>query len=244
MSRTLILEKTGSTNDELKNLIACGDAFGGDAVVAYSQDGGRGRLGRTFFSPRGGIYVSVYVTPDLPPEQMPVVSAMAAAAVCRALDTVGVTAGIKWINDLILKGKKLGGILCEGIVDDNMHICGAVIGVGLNCFPEGTVFPDELADIAVGIEMDENDRKLLTDALIAELRAISDGTAPDWYLYYRERSVVLDRRIKVIPNRGEPYFAVVRDIEVSGTLTVETDSGEYVTLGSGEISIRPESGTF
>lgn len=242
--KTYFFENTGSTNDELKKLIESGEAVGGDACVALSQDGGRGRLGRSFFSPEGGIYVSVYVEPDLPPEQMPVVSAVAAAQVCRALDSVGVRAGIKWINDLILDGKKLGGILCEGIVDREMHIKGAVIGVGLNCFPEGTEFPPELSDIAVGIPMDGEKRRELRNALLSELRAIGDGTAPDWYLYYRERSVVLDRRIKVIPNGQESFFATVRDIEVSGTLTVETDSGEYITLGSGEISIRPESGNF
>ena len=242
--KTYFYEKTGSTNDELKRLIEEGGAVGGDACVALSQDGGRGRLGRSFFSPEGGIYVSVYVEPDLPPERMPVVSAVAAVQVCRALERVGITAGIKWINDLYIDGKKLGGILCEGIVDREMHIKGAVIGVGLNCFPVGTVFPSELSDIAVGVEMGEEKRQELRDALVEELRAIGDGSAPDWYLYYRERSVVLGKRIRVIPSCGESYFATVRDIEVSGTLTVETDSGEYLTLGSGEISIRPESGTF
>ena len=242
--KTYLFEKTGSTNNELKRMIEEGAAFNGDACVALSQEGGRGRLGRSFFSPEGGIYVSVYVEPDMPPEQIPVVSAIAAVQVCRALDSVGIKAGIKWINDLYLDGKKLGGILCEGIVDKEMHIKGAVIGVGLNCFPEGTEFPPELSDIAVGVPMDDVKRETLREALLSELRAIGDGTAPDWYLYYRDRSVVLDKRIKVIPNGREPYFATVRDIEVSGTLTVETDFGEYVTLGSGEISIRPEDGTF
>lgn len=242
--KTFLFEKIGSTNDELKKLIEDGSAENGDACVALSQDGGRGRLGRRYFSPEGGIYVSVYVEPDLPPERMPVVSAVAAVQVCRALERVGITAGIKWINDLYLNGKKLGGILCEGIVDKEMHIKGAVIGVGLNCFPEGTVFPPELSDIAVGIPMDGEKRQFLRDALVEELRAIGNGSAPDWYLYYRDRSVVLNRRIKVLPLGGESYFATVRDIEVSGTLTVETDTGEYVTLGSGEISIRPEAGSF
>ena len=242
--KTYLFEKTGSTNDELKKLIEDGIAVGGDACVALSQDGGRGRLGRSFFSPEGGIYVSVYVEPELPPERMPVVSAVAAVQVCRALERVGINAGIKWINDLYLNGKKLGGILCEGIVDKEYHIRGVVIGVGLNCFPEGTVFPEELSNIAVGIPMDSEKRQILRDALVEELRAIGDGSAPDWYLYYRERSVVLGKRIKVMPSGKESYFATVRDIEVSGTLTVETDSGEYVTLGSGEISIRPEDGTF
>lgn len=242
--KTYFFEKTGSTNDELKKIIEDGNAINGDACVALSQDGGRGRLGRSFFSPEGGIYASVYVEPDIPPERMPVVSAIAAVQVCRALERHGITVGIKWINDIILNGKKLGGILCEGIVDKEYHIKGVVIGVGLNCFPEGTIFPSELSDIAVGIPMSEEKRQELREILVEELRAIGNGTAPDWYLYYRDHSVVLNRRIKVIPSGGESYFATVRDIEVSGTLTVETESGEYITLGSGEISIRPESGTF
>ncbi len=241
---TYVFEKLGSTNDELKRRIEDGTAEPGDACVAYAQDGGRGRLGRSFFSPSGGIYLSVYIEPDFPPEQMPVVSAIAATAVCRALDTVGIRAGIKWINDIILDGKKLGGILCEGIVDRNMHIKGAVVGIGLNCSPESTSFPPELSDIATAVQMSREAVNSLRDEVIAQIRAIGDGTAEDWYLYYRDRSVVLNRKIKVIPTGGESYFATVRDIEVSGTLTVETDTGEYVTLGSGEISIRPESGTF
>lgn len=242
--KTTVLESAVSTNDVLKTLVASGDASAGDAVVALRQSGGRGRLGRSFFSPKGGIYLSVYIEPDIPSERMPVISAVVAAAVCRALDTIGVKAGIKWINDIYLDGKKLGGILCEAIADSAMHIRGTVIGVGLNCFTEEVKFPEELSDIAIGIKTDKTTRQRLTDALIAAIRAVGDGTAPDWYFYYRERSVVLNRRVRVIPNRGDSFVATVRDIEDSGTLTVETDKGEYMTLGSGEISIRPDGGEF
>ncbi len=236
--RTTLLPVAASTNDELKRLALRGEASPGDAVAADRQTGGRGRLGRSFFSPPGGIYVSVYLEPDLPPERIATVSAAAAAASCRALDTVGIRAGIKWINDLIYGGKKLGDILCEAVADAGMHIRGCIVGVGINCCPEGTVFPDELADIAAVVTMDEPCRRALRDALIAELRAVGDGTAPDWYFYYRERSVVLGREVRVIPCGRPEFRARVVEIEDSGTLTVEDESGQIQTLSGGEISLR------
>ena len=105
-------ESVDSTNLYLRRLAET--AADGTAVIAASQTAGRGRSGRGFLSPEGGLYLSVLLRPDVEPERLPTLTPVAAVAVCRAVGAVcGLSCGIKWPNDVLLGGKKICGILVE-----------------------------------------------------------------------------------------------------------------------------------
>lgn len=136
--RIVALEQTGSTNEEALKLAREGAAHG-TAVVAKRQSKGRGRQGRVWESLEGNLHLSIIVRPvDVPPENVPQLSFVAALACRDALDEAGVPGvQFKWPNDLLLKGRKFGGLLLEGAGD------AVVIGIGLNVAdcPSETLFP-------------------------------------------------------------------------------------------------------
>jgi len=142
----LYLETVDSTNLYIKRQIAAGAALpDGYAVMADGQTAGRGQQGKTFYSPAGGLYMSVLYRPELAPADAPFLTVCAAVAVCRALsETGGFEAAIKPANDIFYGGKKLGGILIETeIAADELQY--AVVGIGLNL--RGV--PPEVRDTAV-----------------------------------------------------------------------------------------------
>ena len=144
-------ETLDSTNDLAKELAAQG-APEGTVVVAEAQTGGRGRLGREWNSPPGvGLYVSLVLRPMLPPMELPQITLTTAVAVVRAVRRVAAVApGIKWPNDLLLNGKKLGGILTE-METESDRIRHVVVGLGLNVNNPG--FPPELAATATSLTL-------------------------------------------------------------------------------------------
>ena len=138
VGRTLVcLAEVDSTNLRARQLAAEG-AADGTVVVADRQTAGRGRLGRSFQSPGGqGIYLTALLRPDLPPERLSPVTAMAGVAVCRAVERLcGVSPGLKWPNDPVLDGKKLCGILTElSLEGETARVQELVLGIGINVLP-------------------------------------------------------------------------------------------------------------
>ena len=128
------VERVDSTNNACKRLAAEG-APDGTAVLTGMQTAGRGRRGRTFVSPPGGLYFSLILRPHARPEALMHLTAMVAVAAARAIERVsGVYPGIKWTNDLVLGKKKLCGILTEiGIEAESREVDYAVVGIGINC---------------------------------------------------------------------------------------------------------------
>ena len=219
----VFLEETDSTNRVAKELARQG-APHGTAVLAKRQTAGRGRLGRTFFSPEGGLYLSVILYPQCQPEERALMTPMAAVAVCRALEQVySLSPGIKWVNDLYLRGKKLCGILCEG--------CGGavIVGVGLNLrTPEGG-FPADIPATALDVPVD---RRALAEAIRQQL--LQPG---EFLTEYRERCLLLGKNVTVHPVGGEPYEAKALEIDDRCRLVVESFRGREA-LDSGEVSVR------
>ena len=144
-------ETLNSTNDLAKELAAQG-APEGTVVVAEAQTRGRGRLGREWNSPPGvGLYVSLVLRPMLPPMELPQITLTTAVAVVRAVRRVtGLAPGIKWPNDLLLNGKKLGGILTE-METESDRIRHVVVGLGLNV--NNPAFPPEVAATATSLTL-------------------------------------------------------------------------------------------
>lgn len=230
-----------STNSVLRDLAADG-APEGTVVLAGEQTAGRGRRGRSFYSPPDtGVYLSVLLRPG-ETGQAAALTTMAAVAVCEAIEAVsGQTASIKWVNDVYVGGKKVCGILTEASVGlETGAMDYAVVGVGINVCPPAGGFPPELADIAGSVfPAPVNDGK---NRLAAEFlnRLFACCREPgDYVNRYRSRCFVLGRDITVLSADG-PKRARALDVDDRCRLLVRDENGEETALFAGEISIKPE----
>ena len=236
----VLLEETDSTNRVARELAARG-APHGTLVAADRQTAGRGRRGRTFFSPEGGIYMSLLLRPTLAPEELTLLTPMAAVAVSRTVDALcRVSTGIKWVNDILLDGKKLCGILTERCPDGAV-----VVGIGLNHRTPPGGFPRELEPIACALFPWEEEAEVSAEALcggiVQEIIGLTDTVCHRAFLAeYREKSAILGREITVFPLQGEPFPALAEEIDDNGRLIVRTAAGARRVLSSGEVSVRME----
>jgi len=241
----MYVEQIDSTNREAKQLALSG-APHGTVVVAGEQTSGRGRQGRVFFSPHGtGIYMSLILRLDVPSTLALRITALAAVAVCRAIEQYSSRiAAIKWVNDVYLDGLKVCGILTEGISGfESGRIESIVVGIGVNFAPPAEGFPQEISGIATSlfpqITPTGITRNHVCAAIIDQFFALLPHLqSPEIIDEYRNRSIVIGRRVKVIRLENE-YEADVEDITDNGSLSVRLDDGSTEFLSSGEISLRP-----
>ncbi len=234
-----VIGETDSTNNVLKRLAAATDRTD-YLLIARRQTAGRGRLGRSFFSPDSGVYMSLLLRPDSPPEQALFYTTSAAVAVCRAIErTTHLKAQIKWVNDVYVGRKKVCGILCESAIANELTAW-TVVGIGVNlAHPEGG-FPPEIADRAGALydgKAPDGFEERFTAELAAELyRLYSDGSFTD-VTEYRSRSMLIGSEITAVTAGGErPCKAV--GIDDSAALIVEYPDGSRGLLSSGEVSIK------
>ncbi len=232
------LKTTDSTNAEAKRRIIAGGAQE-MLVFADTQTAGRGRRGNSFFSPSGrGIYMSAVLCPNRRLADTLRITAAAAVSVCEAVEAIcGRAPQIKWVNDLFLDGKKLCGILCEGVSDLETGMAEAIIvGIGIN-FRTGS-FPDELERVATALDPPAS---LTRNELIAAVANRLYGWAerlddPALMAAYRARSMILGKTIRF--RRGsEAFEGVAQAINEDGNLVVRLAGGRLETLSAGEISI-------
>ena len=236
--RLTVLPECTCTND-LARILAQEGAPAGTAVVAGSQTQGRGRRGHTFYSPRGGIYLSMVLRPTLPLEDTTRLTMAAAVAVCQAVQEVcGRELSIKWVNDLYWRNWKVGGILTEAAADlEGGTLDYAVVGIGLNVHWEESV-PPELDGIAGALYDNKPDgecRSQLAAALLQRLDGIEDQ--PEKALEeYRARSFLPGRDIEILSGRRTGQARAL-DITPSGGLLVQYPDGEQAILLSGEVRV-------
>ena len=168
-TNVIVLESVDSTNNYLKQLAAQG-APAGTAVLAGQQTAGRGRRGRSFYSPEGqGLYLSVLLRPKAHPGELLHLTAMTAVAAMRAVERVcGKRPGIKWTNDLVSGKHKLGGILTELGMSSQGTVAYTVIGIGINCCQKAQDFPPEIRDMAASLQM-VTGQQIDRDALAADM---------------------------------------------------------------------------
>lgn len=242
--RLTVMDSVTSTNTVLKQLAENGEAEG-RVVIANEQTSGKGRLGRTFYSPPGsGIYISLLLRPKMRAADALFITTAAAVAVSRAIeDVTGRKASIKWVNDLFCDGKKVCGILTEASIDfESGGLSYAVLGIGMNIANPDGGFPDELSDIAASIYAGEPYSSEIRSELAASvldnfLRLYNELHTRSFMAEYRARSFVIGKEVYVVsPNSREQ--AIVLDIDDEARLIVKTVGGEIKKLSSGEISIR------
>ena len=225
-----VVEEIPSTNTALKELAAQGAPMG-TVLMADRQTAGRGRLGRQFHSPEGGLYLSVLVPPA------DAVTCRAAVAAARAIESLcDAKIDVKWVNDLYLNGRKVAGILAEGVFAPDGTLAAVVLGIGINVGE--TTFPDDLQPIATSLG---NEGFVLTREDLASvfLTGLTQTLCADVSVMeeYRRRNLVLGRQITVLRG-GETYPATAETVTDAGHLLVRTVDGETRELNSGEVSIR------
>lgn len=237
----LFFERLPSTNLKAKELAANGYPSG-TVVAANSQSDGKGRMGRSFYSPAGnGVYFSLLIRPKFCGEETMLITSMCAAAAAEAIEALArVKVQIKWVNDLMIGGRKVCGILTEAALNlEDRSIDSIIIGIGINCGKQ--VFPAELKNIATSID-NESGGTVNRSLLIAEvLKRIEAGFAAlskrEFLSACKKRSSLLGKRITVC--RGETLTpATALDIDDSGALIVRYENGRKEALNSGEVRVR------
>ena len=234
---------TDSTNIRVREAALSGEAEG-FAAVAGSQTAGRGRRGRSFYSPAGtGLYLSLLLRPAaLPSKQTLKVTTLAAVAACEAVEAVSDRkAMIKWVNDIFIDGRKVSGILTEASFSLESDAAEYVIlGIGFNILPPEGGFPEEIKDIAGAIF--DRPQKDIRNRLAAEFinRFMSAYLTPGFAGYeekYRKRSLAIGRNVNVLLPDG-PKEALVLNVDDDCRLLVRYPDGSEDTLYSGEVSIK------
>ncbi len=236
--------EVASTNEEARQLAQAGCAEG-TVVVADAQNGGKGRMGRGWFSPRAkGLWFSVVLRPPVNPMETPQVTMVAAVAVAAALrEHTGVRAGIKWPNDILVKGRKICGILVELNAEaDRVNFM--VAGVGLNVNVARDEFPPEVRDTATSL-LQETGRHVprvpLFRAVLAQLdrwygRWLEEGFASVLDAW-RRLCVTLDCPVTVHTMR-DSFHGHALDVDETGALLVRTPEGQIKRLLAGEVTLR------
>ncbi len=223
-----------STNTQAKRLAGEGKAqpF---LVAAGEQTAGRGRQGKSFYSPAGtGIYMSLALCPKAQLKDTVCATTAAAVAVCRAIEKLtDIKPQIKWVNDIYVGGKKVCGILTEAVCDSKTNaVTSLIIGIGLNI--KTKEFPKEIKN-AASLNAAVKRADLIAETA-NELIKLFGKEYSEFIDYYRSRSLVTGKKISFVKN-GEATSAIALGIDNYGGLAVKTDSGETLTLRSGEISV-------
>ena len=229
------LETTNKTAAEM----AMDGAVHGTTVIARCQTKGRGRRGRSFYSPQDtGLYLSIVLEPSNDLSKSVLITSAVAVAVATAIEEVsGKETQIKWVNDIYWDGKKVVGTLTEAITDfETGQINHIVTGIGVNCSTE--YFPESAGQAgSLGGGFSRNDlAAAIIDHVLDQVENIEQRR---FIKEYRRRSMVIGQKIDVYPTiGGEPYPAMAIDIDEDGGLIIETPGGTTKTLSTGEITIR------
>lgn len=213
-------------------------------MIANSQTDGRGRKGRSFFSPEDtGLYISVVLRPTADRSPLQITTA-AAVAVAESIEEIANTvAEIKWVNDVYCRGKKVCGILTEGSFEgDKLQY--AVLGIGVNVILPNDGFPKDIASRA-GAVFDEKTlptddvKERLAAAILNRFKRYYEGSANDYLSSYRQRNMLRNKQVDLI-GVDDRVLETVTVLDVTDTfeLLVQDSSGKARSLSSGEVSLQ------
>ena len=230
-----------STNSKAYELATRG-AEEGEVVISESQEKGRGRLGRNWFSPPHlNLYLSVILRPKIPPHQAPLITLMAAVATAEAIEeNTGLRPLIKWPNDILLRGRKVAGLLNE-IKSETDRIHFVILGIGMNLNMDEKMFPQGIRSLATSLKRELGRTISRRDLLSSLLQKLEE-----WYAVFlkeggeailrawRSRAQIKGKRLKVT-SFGESITGTGVDVDSDGALILETRSGERKRVVAGDI---------
>jgi len=233
-----ILDSTNSKAYEL----ALQGAKEGEVVIAESQNRGRGRLGRDWFSPPFlNLYLSVILRPRIPPHQASLITLMAAVATAEAIEKYsGLKPSIKWPNDILLGDRKVAGLLNEIQSEmDRVHFI--ILGIGMNLNVDESVFPKEIRSIATSLKIEKGETILRKGFLQDLLKGLED-----WYEIFlkaggerilkawREKARIKGRPVRVT-SFGQTLSGMAIDVDSDGALILKTDDGSQKKIVAGDV---------
>ncbi|MGE5473396.1 MAG: biotin--[acetyl-CoA-carboxylase] ligase [Ignavibacteriales bacterium] len=232
-----------STMLEAKNL-AKAQAEEGTIVIAGMQTVGRGRMGRSWISPDGGIWMSIILYPKISPAEVPLITLSAGTAVCTVVEQLyHVYPGLKWPNDVLLNGKKICGILTEGSVGP-IGIDYSILGIGLNLNFEIALFPDEIKRSASTV-YSETGINFKTEEVLKCLLLELDKTYKDFtsnrkkiISLWESYSITLGKKVSAIFDTCMVTGTALRITEKGNLVILSDETGLEIEIDSGEVSIK------
>jgi BirA family biotin operon repressor/biotin-[acetyl-CoA-carboxylase] ligase len=240
----VLLPKVDSTNIFTMDLSSKGWPEG-TAVVAETQSSGKGRLGRSWISPKGNLYLSVILRPIIPVHKAPLITMMGAVAVASAIRMVcKVTAAIKWPNDILISGKKVSGLLTEMSAEQD-RIRYIVLGIGIDVNMDLKALPPEVRTLSTSLAVETGDRINRTLLLQELLRSIEC-----WYSVFlanpaeilrewQNLNMTVGSRIRVT-GAGENLEGLAEGIDDDGRLLIRLDDDSVRFVTAGDVSIMRE----
>jgi len=238
-------ETIDSTNIEAKRrALESDDAQG--IIIAAEQLSGKGRLGRHWASEnQAGLWMSLLIRPNVPPESAACITLVAASAMCEAIEnTTHLKVGIKWPNDLVINGKKVCGILTEMSAELN-HLHYIVLGIGVNVGQ--MAFDADIREKATSLELEGakvSTKELLIaflDAFSIDYRKFLELDMAPIIAYHKSHSVTLNKEVIVASNAGMKIAQAV-DLAEDGSLVIKNQNGQIENVLSGEVSVRGING--
>ncbi len=244
--KVIYLDSIGSTNNYARENIDKLES--GTVILAEKQTAGKGRRGRGWISPRGtGIWMSIVLKPEIPPEESTKMTQIGAAAVCKSIrEFTKLDALIKWPNDIVVNGKKVCGILTEMAAGPS-GINYIVVGIGINV--NMGYLPDDIEKNATSLFIESGKKIDCTGLLISVLKNfeilyedyIKDLSMDKTLSIVRNHSALLGRKIRIVQGKSEKRGTAVH-INEDGLLLVELEDGSRETVSSGQVSVRGEKG--
>lgn len=234
--KIIYFQEIDSTNEYAKKRAA--EEEEGTLIIADVQKKGHGRRSREWASPRGGIWMSIILKPDVHPRHLIKMIFMGAVAVVEALEALGVEARIKWPNDILVNGKKICGILAEGKYSES-EMDYIILGIGLNVNIESDALPPEATSLkeVLGVKL----------PLMEVFKVLMDKLE-HWYNVFKKEEydtilnrwrsyAILNRKVRIIHEEGE-FEGIARDVGEDGALIVETLNGKREKVIYGDVSLR------
>lgn len=242
----VVYDEVDSTNNIAKQLAEQG-APEGTLIIAERQSAGRGRLGRSFFSPEGGIYMSMVLRPSIVPEDALLITVAAAVAAAEAIEEMsGRECRIKWVNDVYIEDKKVCGILTEGAFNAELRrLDHAIFGLGINLTVPSGGYPPEIDDRAAAVfgstAVDATVKARIIAAVADKFFGMYENIGDKRFVEdYRRRSY-LDGLTVSFERDGKQHTAVAVGIDGDAGLMIN-ENGTVYTLRAGDVSVRPVVG--
>ncbi len=231
-----------STNTVLKERAQKGESEN-TVLISEFQTAGRGRLGRTFFSPKDcGIYLSYLIRPDIEARDATFITVAAAVALKRAFSGIlNIETQIKWVNDIYYDNKKLCGILTESGFTRDGRLDYAVLGVGINVKNPPFDYPEDFAYKTTNIEriagvIDDDMKWCLVASFLNKFDEIFADKTKSYMKEYKEASCIIGKEVEILSGKYKGYAKAI-DIDENANLVVSLPDGT-VALSSGDVSIR------
>lgn len=235
--KIILLDEIDSTNTEAKRLITENNCP--DIIISKYQSLGRGRSGKSFYSPKnGGIYMTVILSPNTILDSAKLITCAAAVCVCRALEQlINIHPQIKWVNDIIYENKKICGILTEAVTDlESGNVEKIIIGIGINC-SKAINLPKELKNIVGYVNLKPYDRNKLIALILEQIYSHIFDNPNKIITEYRSRSLMHGKTVTFEKN-NQLITAVVTDINDEGNLIAKDINGNIHKIVSGIVDIK------